>query len=50
MRTIEEINEEICNALSVNYEDFLKMKSDEQRKIVNRYVTQVKGLKFKNHK
>jgi hypothetical protein len=50
MKTLQELNKKICEALGVNYDDFLKMKSDEQRKIVNRYVTEVKGLKFKNHK
>ena len=50
MQTIEELNKKICDALSVDYSEFVKMTSDEKNKIVRRYTTEIKGLKFKNHK
>ena len=50
MQTLEQINKKICAALSVDYNEFLKMNWTAQNKIVQRYTKEITGLKFKNHK
>ena len=50
MQTIEQIQKKICDALNVDYKEFLKMNWTEQNKIVRRYTIEISNLKFKNHK
>lgn len=50
MRTIEELNKVMCEALGIDYKDFVKMNFEEQDKVRRRYTTEVSGLKYRQHK
>jgi hypothetical protein len=50
MRTLQELNKKICEALNVDYKEFEKMTFEQRDAIIRRYTKEKSNLKFKQHK